>query len=259
MIRLYFNWNAVCALKVVLCLAEKALVWEERHLALGEFEQLQEWYLAINPAGVVPALEDNGAVVLESTLILEYLEDAYPERPLRPTDPRARARMRWWTRQVDDIMHPSLRPLSFTRFVAPRAQALSAGELDELQARTPKKEIAELWRRAAQSPYSDEELAAHVAKVRDLLVKMDETLGVSPWLAGDSYSLADVAMTPYVRRLVQLQKQELWADLPATADWWARVARRPAFAAMDDLRRRYAPATHPAASILVDANMKSQP
>ncbi len=251
MIQLYFNWNAVCAMKVVLCLAEKALDWEERHLALGDFEQLQDWYLAINPAGVVPALVDDGAVVLESTVIIEYLEDAYPLSPLRPVDPKARARMRWWAKQVDDIVHPSIRPLSFTQFVTPRARALSSGDLEALTARTPKKEIAELWRRAAESPYSEEELAGYVAKIRDLLVKMDDVLRVSPWLAGDSYSLADIAMTPYFRRLLQLQKGELWADLPAATAWWQKVTQRPAFAAMDDLRRRYAPAGHPAAAILV--------
>lgn len=251
MIALYFNWNAVCAMKVALCLAEKNLAWDERHLALGEFEQLQEWYLAINPAGVVPALVDEGRVVLESTVIIEYLDDAYPQAPLRPSDPHARARMRWWEKQVDDIVHPSIRPLSFTQFVAPRARSLSRGDLDGLAARTPKKEIAELWRRAAEAPYADEELAEHVAKIRGVMKKMDEALRTSPWLAGDAYSLADIAMTPYFRRMVQLGKTELWADLPGVGDWWARVMRRPAFETMDDLRRRHAPADHPAASMAV--------
>ncbi len=251
MITLYFNWNAVCAMKVALCLAEKQLAWEQRHLALGEFEQLQDWYLAINPAGVVPALVDAGTVVLESTVIIEYLDDAYPQTSLRPSDPKARARMRWWAKQVDDIVHPSIRPLSFTQFVAPRARALSRDELDGLKARTPKKEIAELWRRAAEAPYADEELAEYVSKIRGVMTKMDAELRRSSWLAGDTYSLADIAMTPYFRRMVQLQKAELWADLAGVCDWWTRVTQRPSFEIMDALRRQYAPAGHPAAALVI--------
>lgn len=238
---LYFNWNAVCAQKVILCLTEKGLEWEHRHIVLSDFEQLDEAYLKINPAGVVPALVNGDVVVLESTVINEYLDDAFPAVRLRPTDSAALAAMRWWNKQVDDTVHPSIRPASFAHFVAPRAARMSSGELQNLTGRTPKREIAELWRRTAEAPYSDEELAGYVHKIRDLLVQMDRRLAHSPWLAGDNYSLADINMTPYFRRLTQLGKTALWTDLPHASAWWEQVTQRPSFAVLDELRRRYAP------------------
>lgn len=247
---LYFNWNAVCAMKVVLTLAEKKVDWTPKHIVLGNFEQLQPDYLAINPAGVVPALvTDDGRVILESSVIIEYLDDAYPDVALRPGDPADRARMRWWMRQVDDVVHPSVRPVSFTRFVAPRARALSEEQLAAMDAKTPKAEIAELWRRAARAPYTAEELAGFLANIRKVLIQMDAALLDGPWLAGDAYSLADIAMTPYFRRFEQLDKSSLWADLPATNDWWQRVQRRPSFTGMDALRLRYGSPDHPAAAV----------
>jgi glutathione S-transferase len=238
---LYFNWNAVCAMKVVLCLAEKGLDWEHRHIVLSAFEQLDEAYLKINPAGVVPALVHGDVVVLESTVINEYLDDAFPEVRLRPTAPASLAAMRWWNKQVDDTVHPSIRPASFALFVAPRAAQMSSGEIQNLNVRTPKREIAELWRRTAEAPYTEEELAGYIHKIRDLLVQMDARLGQSPWLAGDHYSLADINMTPYFRRLTQLGKTALWTDLPHASAWWERVRRRPSFAVLEELRGRYAP------------------
>ena len=238
---LYFNWNAVCAMKVALCLTEKCLDWEHRHIVLSDFEQLGEAYLKINPAGVVPALVNGDVVVLESTVINEYLDDAFPEVRLRPTDPAALAAMRWWSKQVDDTLHPSIRPASFAQFVAVRAARMSPGELENLSFRTPKREIAELWRRTAEAPYTDEELASYVQKIRTLLVQMESHLALSPWLAGDEYSLADINMTPYFCRLTQLGKTALWVDLPHASAWWERVRQRPSFAIIDELRRRYAP------------------
>ncbi len=246
MLRLYFNWNAVCAQKVVLCLTEKGIDWTPHHLVLSNFEQLEPWYLDINPAGLVPALVHDDVIVTESTVINEYLEDAFPEVQLRPTSPAARARMRWWTKQIDDVLHPSIRPISFTKFVTPRAARLSRADLDGIMARTPKKEIATLWRRVAEAPYSDQELADYLAKIRNLVETMETALSRSRWLAGDGVSLADLGMTPYFRRLVQLEKEAVWSDLPATCAWWDAIRARPSFAMFDRLRAQYAPADHPA-------------
>lgn len=242
MITLYLNWNAVCAQKVVLCLTEKRIPYNIRHLDLASFEQHQPWYLALNPAGVVPTLVENETVLTESTVINEYLEDAYPETRLRPVAPAARARMRWWAKQVDDVVHPSIRPISFTRFATARAQAMGAEERAAMRARTPKKEIADLWTRVAEAPFTAAELGDYLHKIVDVLTRMETTLQRDPWLAGEEYSLADIAMTPYFGRLEQLDKTALWEGLPATTAWLARIRARPSHAALADLKARYAAA-----------------
>jgi glutathione S-transferase len=238
--KLYFNWNAVCAMKVIMCLEEKGLKYDLHSVELGRFEQLEDWYLKLNPAGVVPTLVHDGVTLLESTVINEFIDDAYPQPSLRPQDPYLRARMRWWGKQIDDVVHTSIRPISFVRFVTPIVGQMDRVELDRVRGRMPKKELAEIWRRVADAPYSEEELAGYVAKVDDILGRMEQTLQETAWLAGDDISLADINMTPYFRRLLQLERTEMWASRPAVTAWFAKIRARPSFAVMDAITEQYA-------------------
>ena len=83
MIELYHNDMSVCAQKVRFALAEKKLAWEGHHLNLRAGDQQKPEYLKLNPNAVVPTLVDNGTVIIESTVISEYLDDAYPEPTLK--------------------------------------------------------------------------------------------------------------------------------------------------------------------------------
>lgn len=240
MIELYLNWNAVCAMKVVLLCAEKGLQPVIRHIDLSKFEQHAPEYLKLNPGGVVPTLVHEGNVILESTVMLEYLEDRFPETSLRPEDPADRARMRMWGKIVDDQVHPSIRPVTFTQIVTARAQAMSEEDRTAMLARTPKKEIADLWKRVATSPYTDEELGHYLHKIEDALDRMEAGLQHADWLVGGAYSLADIGMTPYLRRLDQLDKSALWQARPLVVKWYDRVKARPNWQAMEDLRAKYA-------------------
>ena len=65
-------------------MAEKGLVWEGVHLNLRQFDQVRPDFLALNPAGLVPVLQDQDAVLTESRIINEYLEEAYPQVALLP-------------------------------------------------------------------------------------------------------------------------------------------------------------------------------
>ncbi len=94
MIELYHNDMSVCAAKVRTALVEKGLEWKGYHLDLRAGDAQKPDYVELNPNAVVPTLVHDGRVVSESTVICEYLDDAFPEPPLRPADPFSRARMR---------------------------------------------------------------------------------------------------------------------------------------------------------------------
>ena len=98
MIELYHNDMSVCAQKVRFALGEKMLRWKSHHLNLRAGEQQKTEYLKLNPNAVVPTLVDHGTIIIESTVINEYLDDAHPEPRLRPADAGQRARMRLWTK-----------------------------------------------------------------------------------------------------------------------------------------------------------------
>jgi glutathione S-transferase len=112
MLQLYHNDMSVCAQKVRFALGEKALQWESHHLNLRAGDQHKPDYVKLNPNAVVPTLVDDGRVIIESTVINEYIEDAYPEPHLRPADAFTRAHMRLWTKQLDEGIHVATRIIS---------------------------------------------------------------------------------------------------------------------------------------------------
>lgn len=83
----------------------KKLAWNSHLLNLRHRDQHAPEYLELNPNGVVPTLIDQGNVIIESTVICEYLDDAYPESSLVPDAPEHKALMRQWTKWLDEFLH----------------------------------------------------------------------------------------------------------------------------------------------------------
>ena len=104
---LFHNSMSSCSQKVCLVLAEKDLAFESREVDLIGGAQHAPDYVELNPNHVVPTLVHDGHVLIESSLIDEYLEDAFPEVPLAPRDPVARHAMRLWVKQIDEKVHPA--------------------------------------------------------------------------------------------------------------------------------------------------------
>ena len=223
MIELYHNDMSVCAQKVRFALAEKKLTWEGHHLNLRVGDQQKPEYLKLNPNAVVPTLVDNGTVIIESTVINEYLDDAYPEQPLRPLNAAGRARMRLWTKQLDEGVHAATSVVSSA--IAFRYQKLAQGmaALQEFHKKMPdpvKREKS--WENITKGVES-RFFAEAVKRFDKLLSDIEATLADSPWLAGNEFSLADVGYAPYITRLDHLQLQFLWDKRPHIPDWYDRL------------------------------------
>ena len=107
MLELYHHGSSVCAAKVRLVLYEKGLEWKGHYLDILKGDQFDPEYVKLNPKAVVPTLVHDGKVITESTLICEYLDEVFPDPPLKPADPYARWQMRLWTKAVDDQVHPA--------------------------------------------------------------------------------------------------------------------------------------------------------
>lgn len=231
MIGLYHNDMSVCAQKVRLALAELGLEWESHHLKLRGDEQLRPDYLAINPKGQVPALVDDGFVVVESTVINEYLADAHVDGRLLPGDAHGRARMRWWTRQLDDDVHSSVGIVS--QAIAFRHQYLATGtaNVEHILASIPDEARRDIKRKAFTTGLNNPDLPKAARRMSKLLGDMDAALSTGEWLAGDTFSLADVGMTPYVVRLEQLAMTMMFERRPHLAAWLGRVKARPSYEA----------------------------
>ena len=105
MIALYHFGFSTCSQKVRLVLAEKGLEFESREVNLIAGEQHAPEYVELNPHHVVPTLVHDGEVLIESSLIIGYLDDAFPEPPLRPREALGRYRVASWLKSFDEELH----------------------------------------------------------------------------------------------------------------------------------------------------------
>ena len=229
MIELYHNDMSVCAQKVRFTLAEKKLAWEGHHLNLRAGDQQEPEYLKLNPNAVVPTLVDDGNIIIESTVICEYLDDAYLEPKLKPVNALGRARMRLWTKQLDEGVHAATSVVSSV--IAFRYQKLAIGmeALEEFHKKMPdpvKREKSwENVTKGVESRFFPEA----IQRFDKLLADIEASLKESSWLAGNEFSLADIGYAPYITRLDHLQLQFLWDKRPHIPDWYDRLRERRAY------------------------------
>lgn len=232
MLKLYHYWSSVCSQKARMCLCERKIPWQSHHVDIFHFENYSDWYTKLNPKNVVPTLDHDGRIVIESNVILEYLEDAFPENSLRPTDPYERAMMRLWVYNSEEGAHWNVNVCSHNLRHAKRMeQRYSKEELLRAADQCSNPMIAlRLKRRLAVGVSVEEEEEAY-AKLDYMLKHMEERLADGPWLAGKMFSLADVAMAPMINRIEVLPHPEMLdaARRPKVADWWQRIQARPAY------------------------------
>lgn len=233
MITLYHHGSSACAAKVRLVLEEKKIAWEGVYVDILKGEQFTEEFLLINPKAVVPVLIHNKKIIPESTVIAEYLEDAFPGDSVYPAEPFERAKVRLWTKAVDEELHPACSAITYAvshRHTILRngkmsfEEFLKSGSSEGTAARTLKWQ----WiQQGLEAPGVAEKIRLYDSYLR----KMESAMKASDWLVGDQYSMADIAMTPYVNRLAALSMDLIWNNgrLPRVEDWFSRVQRRPSF------------------------------
>lgn len=227
MLELYNLNNSTCSQKVRLTLAEKNLAFVDRQVSLKDNEQYSDWYLKLNPNGVVPTLVHDGRAVIDSTVICEYLDDAFPEVPLSPSDPWARARMRAWLQYIDEVPTPAVRIPSFNAYIIPSWSATNERWAVDRKAKSPLRKAQ--FRRLGPNGYPDEDVDDALEKLRQTVERIELSLLDGPWLVGEQFTIADICMIPCITRLYDLELSHFWKDSPHVADWFTRIQRRPSF------------------------------
>jgi glutathione S-transferase len=227
MLELYHAPISTCSQKVRLVLAEKGLVWKSNLIVFSTGDHLTEDYLKLNPNGVVPTLIDAGDPIIDSSVINEYLEDVYPEVPVRPKDAKGTARMRAWRQFIDEIPTPAIRYPSFNAYFVPIWQKLSEEEFAAHARRLPLRK--HFYRHMGRGGFDKQAIDEALDKLRQTLERMEKALAEGPWLVGDQYTLADVSITPTIVRMEDLGLGDMWSDLPGVTDWYRRIRARPNF------------------------------
>ncbi len=229
MLKLYHGRTSVCSVKVRLALAEKGVDWDSELLTLRG-DQFDPAYLRLNPGAVVPTLVHDGRVIIESTVIMHYANDAFPGPSLMPADPGSRAKVHVTTKLVDEYVHNSCTVLTFATVNRAALLQMTPEALDADLARSPSRARAEAKRQVAlqglDAPLVVDALHHH----ERLLDHVEAAMQDAPYIAGPDYSLADAAAAPYLWRLEKLKLARMWDKRPGVAGWFDRIRQRPSFA-----------------------------
>ena len=227
MLELYHGITSVCAQKVRIALAEKSIEPVEHVMTLRGDQNSPE-FLKINPNGAVPVLVDDGYPITESSLILYYLDEAYPEPPLMPASPLERYRIRMFNRLIDDYIHTACTMLTFATSLRPTFSRMPpAFWQSEGQQTSARRREAEGKLSALRLGLESEHVRDALWQYKRLLPSMSDALEKHSYLAGDDFSNAECAVIPYLLRLEMLHMDGILADFPSVQDWWSRVRARP--------------------------------
>ncbi len=221
---LYNAPQSTCSQRVRYALHAKGTAFEEQRLDLFAGDQLKPEYLALNPNGVVPALVHGGAPVIDSAVILEYLEDVFPDVvPMRPGDPMGVARLRAMMRFVDEVPTPAVRIPSYNLAFLPHFQSMSEEEFQALCDSKPLRRefLMRMGRTGFPQKDMDEALERLRRGVERLARWLDESGGA--WAMGDRFSLVDIAIMPVIVRMDDINLGSVWDDFPAVSAWLDRI------------------------------------
>jgi glutathione S-transferase len=214
--RLHYAAGSAHSAAVRIALAEKGVEAELHKLDLVHFEQHATDYVALNCHGTVPVLEAGGHKLFESFLILEYLDELHADPPLGGNDPRQRYTVRKWGKYVETHIAPHLAIARWAALNGRVPDSAVTGFANLLPARS------NLWLRARQG-FDREQLATSTQAMLGAGTRLAADLTGHEWLAGDAFTLADIAVYPHVAQFAAL-------GLPVPREvesWLARVAARP--------------------------------
>ena len=212
-------------------LNEKSLDFDTQDINLFKNEQYDPGYLKLNPKGVVPTLEHNGSVVIESTLICEYLDDTFPSPRLVPEDPFLRSQMRLWSKAVDEGIFEATRELTFSSVFREKLKNLSVAQRERRYRNVGDPERRARYVSTFESGVESHYVLEGIANYEKLFTNMEKVLADGrEWLVGDNYTLADISLSPFIARLYYLTLLDIWLEnRPGVRTWWTRAKSRQSY------------------------------
>jgi glutathione S-transferase len=229
--KLYNAPQSTCSQRVRFVLNAKKLPFDEVRLDLLVGDQLKPDYLKLNPNGVVPTLDHDGEIVIDSSVIIEYLDEVAPE-PVHftPALPAARAQMRSLMRFIDEMPAAAIRVPTFNLAFLPRFQAMSEEEFLAFAESKPLRK--EFMLAMGRKGFSEKEMNSGLDRLARTLTRMDDAIESSggPWLMGKDLTLADIAVMPAIVRMADLGLDTMWGNKPAIARWLEAIRAHSAYA-----------------------------
>jgi glutathione S-transferase len=188
--------------KTLVVAAEKGIQLENRPTNPRSSDDAE--YLAASPFRKIPALKDGDYALCDSTAIVTYLEAKYPNPAVIPQEARARGKAIWFEEFADTILFTAVTKVFFNRVVAPKFLNMPGNEAEAMEA------INTL--------------------LPPMYAHLESVAPASGFLVGDSFSIADIAVTSMIVNMTLANAPVDAAQYPKLAAYYARMAARPSFA-----------------------------
>ncbi len=230
MLKLYNFPQSTCSQKVRLVLWEKGIEFIDRPVDSTKREHLSDWYLKLNPHGVVPTLVHNDSVIIDSSVIIEYLDEVFTDNPLTPSDPVKRAKMRKWLRYFEEVPTPAVRVPSFNQYLSKRFDKMTEEQFKDFTNNHPIRR--QFYKKMTkEAGFDSKETDAAMDRMQQSIDFMEQGIEKSggPWLMGGFLSLADYCILPVIDRMQDLGHSMLWAQSPKVSAWYECLKQRSAY------------------------------
>ena len=229
MLELYHWEPTLESAKVMIGLKEKGLDFTSHYVDILGLEQYSKDFLAVNEAGQVPVLVHDGNVLTDSTLINEYLEEAFPDIPLAPRDARGWYDTLCWGKYVEYNLDTSVSTLGWHQVMEPVMKQRDVKKLKSAIEGIPLKERQTAWSAALDFAYTEDQLENSRRKIGLAIQRMEDTLKQNEWLMGAAYSIIDIDAFALARTLPQLVPDIVNdSKVPAVMAWLQKIQERPA-------------------------------
>ncbi len=235
-VHLFHFMSSSCSQKTRIFLTEKGVEWESHPINLPAHENFTDWYLGINPRGLVPTLVHDGDVHIESNDIMRYIDDTFDGPKLFPQDEASLAYALASAKHEDDL-HLCVRALTF-RYMAPNEllrkdpdaldvyEKAGSGQVNG-EADTHKAVEVDFWRKMAVDGIPTEQAIAAVEAFETAFIELNGRLEKHEWMMPEGFSVLDIIWWISVHRLKFLGYP--MERFPALDAWYAALAERPHF------------------------------
>jgi glutathione S-transferase len=197
MLTIWGRKNSANVQKVMWAIGELGLPHERIDIAGAYGKNREPAYLALNPNGLVPTLQEDGFVLWESNTIVRYLAAKHGAGSLEPADLKARARAGQWMDWQLSVLGPAIFDLFWGLIRTPPEQRNHAA------------------------------IESSKAKTTDAIGLLDASLAKTAFVAGDTFSMGDIPVAIFGYRFRELVSAR--PPLPHFERWYAAIAQRPAF------------------------------
>jgi len=196
MIKLYGSPLSTCTRKVLMTLAETSTPYEMNVVDFATGAHKKEPHISRQPFGRIPAIDDDGFEMFESRAIARYIAEK-SKSPLVPTELKARAKMEQWI----------------------------SIETSEFATHAMKFVYEHTFKRKQEQSVLD----AAAAALKTTLGVMNAQLAKTPFISGESFTIADIGYMPYLEYVMASPAKDLVTPHERVAMWWEKIRARPAW------------------------------